>query len=159
MLLRESINLIACMAQENCGLDNLLYYQSGKSEFLDILAQKVAKDEFSAYPFVYVNEGTISEVGTKSLNDKQVKIGEIVIATLTIPTYSSKDRDDLVFEPILTPFTTEFMRILRAGHAGIMLMEQGDLNKKSYYGREENGNPFKDAVDAYQITNLKIRIL
>lgn len=160
MVLRESLKLIACMAQENCGLDNLMFSQSGKSEFLDLLDKKVSSDKLSAYPFVFINESTISEVGTKSLNDKQVKIGEIVIATISTanPPLSATDRDLKLFDRILNPYTKEFMRILRAGHAGIMLMEQGDTNKKSYYKSDE-GNAFKDAVSAYQLNNLKIRIL
>lgn len=158
MLLRESIKLIAEMAQDNCGLDNLLFYQSGKTEFLDMLKVMVSTNKYDAYPFVFINENTISEVGTKSLNDKQVKVGEMVIATLTMPEYTSSDRDKLVFEKILDPFKSEFFRILKSGHADIVLMEQGDTNKKPFYGRDENGNPFSDSVDAYQITNLKFRI-
>lgn len=158
--LRESIKIIACMAQENCGLNNLMFSQSGKQEFLDTLDKKVSSDQLSAYPFVFINESTISEVGTKSLNDKQVKIGEIVIATCSksTPPLTADERDVKLFDKILNPFTYEFMRILRAGHAGIMLMEVGDKNKKSYY-KGDDGNTFKDAVSAYQITNLKIRIL
>ena len=157
--LRESLNLIACMAQENCGLDNLMFSQSGKSEFLDMLDKKVAADQLSAYPFVFVNESTIAEVGTKSLNDNQVKIGDIVIATCSkaTPPLTAKDRDVRLFDKILNPFTYEFMRILRMGHAGVVLLEQGDINKKSYYKSDE-GNTFKEAVSAYQITNLKLRI-
>ena len=159
MKLRDSINLIACMAKENCRLDNLLFYQSGKSEFLDILSSKIEESQFDAYPFVFVNENTISEVVTRSNNDKQVKIGEIVIATLTLPEYSASKRDDEVFNKILSPFVDEFIRILKSGHAGIVLMEIGDKLKKPYYGKDADGNPFKDSVDAYQITNLKIRII
>lgn len=160
MGLRDSLNLIACMAQDNCGLDNLMFSQSGKNEFLELIDKKVSSDKLSAYPFVYVNETTISEVGTKSRNDKQVKIGEIVIATISTanPPLAATDRDIRLFDKILNPYLNEFMRILKGGHAGIVLMEQGDINKKSYYKSDE-GNTFKDAVSAYQLTNLKIRIL
>ena len=64
-----------------------------------------------------------------------------------------------VFNKILSPFVDEFIRILKSGHAGIVLMEIGDKLKKPYYGKDADGNPFKDSVDAYQITNLKIRII
>lgn len=148
------------MAQENCGLDNLMFSQSGKNEFLQLLDNKISADKLSAYPFVFINESTISDVGTKSINDNQVKIGEIVIATISTanPPLSATDRDLKLFDRILSPYMKEFMRILRVGHAGIMLMEQGDINKKSYYKSDE-GNEFKDAVSAYQLNNLKIRVL
>lgn len=159
MLLRDSLNMIAVMAQENCGLDNLVFSQSGQQEFRNLLTLKSQKDKLSAYPFVFINETTVSEVTTKSMNDKQVKIGEIVIATISTsqPPLSATDRDIRLFDKILNPYLKEFMRILRMGHAGVVLLEQGDINKKSYY-KDDDGNAFSDAVSAYQLTNLKLRI-
>jgi len=159
MVLRESLNLIANMAKENCQLDNIMFSQSGKEEFLKLLTFKSQSDMLSSYPFVFVNETLISEVGTKSTNDKQVKVGEIVIATISTanPPLSATDRHIRQLDRILDPYLKEFMRILRMGHAGVVLLEQGDTNKKSYY-KDDNGNAFSNAVSVYQLTNLKLRI-
>ena len=159
MGLRDSLNMIAEMAKENCQLDNIMFSQSGQQEFRNLLTLKSGVDKLSPYPFVFINETTVSEVSTKSMNDKQVKIGEIVIATISTaqPPLSATDRDIRLFDKILNPYLKEFMRILKMGHAGVVLLEQGDINKKSYY-RDDDGNVFDDAVSAYQLTNLKLRI-
>ena len=138
--------------------DNLVFKYSTPNEFINTLK---ALDDYSRYPFFFVNSGTV-EYDKSNPEEVICSVGEIVIATKTLSTYSSEERDLEVFKPILNPFLDAFIEQMRYSQ-GAIISEEGKIKLHYFYGSQglygTDGNVFEDSVDAIQLLNYKFRIL
>jgi hypothetical protein len=100
--------------------------------------------------YKYINSGLI-----------EATLGQIIIATNSIPEWTYDIRDFQNFEPILRPLSQTFIESLeRFGFikpsTDIQWKEWHFFGRNGEYG--STGNLFSDFVDAIEIKNLKIRI-
>lgn len=147
-------------AKNDCNLDNMLFYYSTPTEFVEVLKETAKKDKFAPYPFVFVNSQTVSYDRTNK-NLTTISVGELVIATITKPNYKSAERDLKTFKPILLPYMDAFLDRVTNGQ-GLVLQSYGTTKLHYFYGKEgiygSEGNLFNDSVDAIQILDLEFRL-
>ena len=137
---------------------DILLYTSTYIEFEQILEQ--FKDKSSKFPLIFINS---NKVDYKSVNGGfvDVTLGQVIIATNSIPEWTYDIRDFQNFEPILRPLSQIFIdSLVRFGFikptADIQWKEWHFFGRSGEYG--STGNLFSDFVDAIEIKNLKIRI-
>ena len=154
VLIQDILCKEAEWAKNDCNLDNMLFYYSTQVEFNNVLAEEAKIDKFAPYPFVWINSKTVSyDITNKNLTT--ISVGELVIATITKPNYKSAERDLKTFKPILLPYMEAFLDRMNNGQ-GLVLQSYGEVRLHYFYGDE--GSPFKDSVDAIQITDLEFRL-
>jgi hypothetical protein len=90
----------------------------------------------------------------------------ILIAMDTKPEYTAKEREELIFGPILNPIYDEFIRQVQSSkylqNSLPSSMSHSKWNRYYWGGQDANGNStanlFNDHIDAIQIKGLKLRI-
>lgn len=159
-LIQDILSKEAEWAKNDCNLDNMLFYYSTPTEFVEVLKEMAKKDKFAPYPFVFVNSQTVSYDRTNK-NLTTISVGELVIATITKPNYKSAERDFKTFKPILLPYMEAFFDRITNGQ-GLVLQSYGETRLHYFYGKEgvygSEGNLFNDSVDAIQINDLEFRL-
>lgn len=139
-------------------LDNAMFKFSTPNEFIATV-KKLPIDK--KFPFFFVNSGLV-EYDFENKDDIIVTVGEIVISTKTKSNYTSEQRDEFVFKPILTPFLDMFLYRLEYNQQATVF-KAGKIKYHYFYGKTglygTDGNIFEDSVDAIQLTNFQFRIL
>lgn len=136
---------------------NIFFHRSTYKEFVDIMVQY--KDQKDRFPLIFLNSPTIDikikgELGYATL-------GQIIIATSSLPNLTSDIREIQSFMTILRPLCNMFLDSLRT--LG-MINEETEINIKEhfFYGSSDkdgvSGNLFSNYVDAIEIKNLKIKL-
>jgi hypothetical protein len=136
---------------------NLFFHRSTYREFVDIMVQ--FKDQKDRFPLIFLNSPTID---IKIVGDLgYATLGQIIIATSSLPNLTSDIREVQSFRTILRPLSNMFLDSLRV--LG-MIDEKTEINIKEhfFYGNLDDdgvsGNLFSDYVDAIEIKNLKIKL-
>ena len=154
-LLEEDVKVVKALRN----LTNVKFKCSTGNEFVHDL--KLLKDTVK-YPFFFINS-TAVEYDRQNPQETIVSVGEIVIATKSLPEWTSEQRRSKSFEPILVPFLETFLEQVRVNSQGAVLSEEGKVKLHYFYGKQglygTDGNVFEDAVDAIQLLNFKFRIL
>ena len=140
-------------------LDNAKMKHSSVSEFI---AEMKLLTSDKKYPFFFINAGTV-EYNIENPDDTIVSVGEIVIATSfdTKRTYSSEEKDEMAFKPILTPFLEQFLYRMDY-NAEAAISKAGKVKYHYRYGTTgkegTESDILDDAVCAIQLLNFQFRI-
>lgn len=136
------------------GLTCLKFKYSTGAEFVDELI-KLGKTKVK-YPFFFVDSSTVE------FNNDTVKIGKMIIATLTSPEYNSEQRETKTFGDILFPISEEFIKEIWISNRDIAVMKRGTVHAHYFFGNSGiygiDGNVFSDAVDALELKNFQFRL-
>ena len=136
------------------GLTCLKFKYSTGAEFVDELI-KLGETKVK-YPFFFVDSSTVDVTGDT------VKIGKMIIATLTVPEYNSKQREIKTFGDILVPISNEFIKGVWISNPDIAVMKRGTEHAHYFFGNSGiygiDGNVFSDAVDALELKNFQFRV-
>lgn len=154
--IQNDIETIVGYVKESLGLDNLKFYCSTPNEFIAMLNSLKSNDHMK-YPFFFINSTDIRY----NDYDKLCYVGDIVIATLSKPDFTSKAREEKSMTPILKPIFNEFLRYTKI-NKWVKLHKEGDMYVHYFYGKTgivgyESGI-FPDHVDAIQLKNYQFRV-
>lgn len=145
------------------------FYDYGVTlEVVNRLKQKTQNPdyEYKKYPLIwYLIDGSIEELVADNLSNKRtVQNATVIICTQTDATYTSEDRFNNTFIPILRPLYDSFMFHLKRSN----LVRSTDYFKHTYHenlfwGRDglygHTANIFDDKLDAIIIENLQLSII
>jgi len=138
----------------------LKFKYSTPQEWVNELLSVGQSNAKKRYPFVYANSMTVTQ--TEDSNLQTVSIGEIVLAVNSNNLWTSKQRDDYSFKPILNNLYTLLYEALSVSRECVV-MDKGTRKDHYFYGKSGlyggTENKFSDFVDAIEINNLKLRIL
>lgn len=164
MLIQEGISDVVSRMRP-VGENKPPYFMYGKRKFINEMLKSKSQSviaKYHKYPLIalrFDNDEDIFESQQFDLN--------IVIATLTKPTYTLEQRMELVIKPILIPLYNQFMEEL-SNVSLFMWPYEGTENGLAPHvrtirpfwgagGLEENEtNVFADPLDAIEIKNLRI---
>lgn len=142
------------MIRQRLSLDNITFYYSTKTEFINLLtATKEASDK---YPFFFINS-----VGVKYNELEQTcSVDEIVIATKSLMEWTAIEREQESMS-ILTPIYNAFLDLGKY-HKYIKINREGDMTPHYFYGKTgidgyESGI-YPDHVDAISLNNFVFRL-
>jgi len=139
-------------------LDNAKFKHSTVNEFIAEM-KKLTVDQ--KYPFFFVNASTV-EYDLEKPDDIIVSVGEIVIATTALANFTSEQRDEKVFNPILSPFLNQFLYRMDYNQEA-SIYKAGKIKYQYRYGVQgktgTESDILDDAVCAIQLTNFQFRIL
>lgn len=158
-LIQDILCKVVEWTKDDLELDNARMKHSSVNEF--IAEMKVLGTD-KKYPFFFINSATV-DYDLEKPDDVICSIGEIVIATSfdTKKSYSSEEKDEYAFKPILTPFLDQFL--YRMDHnAEAAISKAGKVKYHYRYGTNGKGGTesdiLDDAVCAIQLTNFQFRI-
>lgn len=155
------------LASQNATVDNILlmpFYDYGhRQEIANKLTAKDSEDapfKYQKYPLIALRLDTEEERDGKMIHFNL----NIAIIASTDPLYSSNERYDKVFKPVLYPIYSEFIRLL--GEIGLFTWGNGQIEPphtkidRLYWGTAgsegNESNIFNDSLDAIEILNLKL---
>lgn len=155
-MVEDSLNKVNAALELPADLSILFYYSTP----VEFTTQVGSLPEDSKYPFVFVN--SVKTEFVQSLPTGEVwDVPDIVIATKSDALWTREQRDELNFKPILNPILVGLSKALQISRY-TEVMREGKATAHYFYGAE-NGNgytahSFNQAIDAWQISNLRLRI-
>ena len=156
MLIKDALEPVLLQIQKELNFGNMNVYCSTNNEFVSVLAQYNKNAFDKKYPFFFINSTTV-----EYLEDGIVNIGEMVIATLSDPNWTSGVRHENSFKPILLPIFDLFTKKLKSGVPTCHFIKQGKMKIHYFYGTKGidgyDKNEFLDYVDAIQLLNYQVR--
>lgn len=146
-------------AQDSC-LDNHMFYYSTPLEFVNMLKKACEVNSSGCYPFVFINSMLV-DYDIQNKNNVIVNVGEVVISTKSNKNYTSIQRDEYAFKPILLPFYDKLVERLNTSQK-ISIIKDAKIKLHYFYGSQGafgyEGDLFDGAIDAIQLTNFQFRI-
>lgn len=142
-------------------LNNLFFLHCSINEFnktlLDITGEGY---EGKRYPFIWINNGGGNVVSEIYVDHQYIKIGQILIGTLSKNSYLSDERTAQVFKPILIPLKDAFMKVLDGNNTRAiqLLGDSYECENHYFYGKDKDSNPFNDFIDVIEIKDITLRI-